>query len=529
MGVNLLEKYKGPWTSQQIKHLLSRTTFGSTPDNVADLSKLGFEAAIEKIISFEKKPEPPVNYYENIVADPNGIKYGETWVNAPYGNGDVNFRRVQVFRYWWMKAMWNQELNINQKLILFWHNHFATELNQYNIGQLAYRYHEVLRENSIGNFKKMVKMITIDPAMLNYLNGNKNKKSAPDENYARELQELFTLGKGPNSKFSESDVRAAAKVLTGLRYKYDTWNYFFDANNHDTTDKQFSSFYKNKVIKGQSGANGENELDELINMIFENEEVSKYIIRKLHIFFIHNQISTDIEANFISPLAEIFRKSNYELKPVLTAFFSSSHFFNENYRASNIDSPLDFVIKTMRNLEPKYSSNDPTFTYEYYSLLGNFMRVAESCQQYIGDPPNVSGWPAYYQEPVFNEIWINTDTFQKRVKFINEFIKSGFTRNKIKISTDLISLSSKFKNPEEPNLLIDSVVTNYLQLDISKDLKSKLKKDILLSGQDSDYYWTDLWLAHKANPTKADTKKMVLTRLENLFIYILSLPEYQLS
>jgi uncharacterized protein (DUF1800 family) len=529
MGINLLEKYNGPWTDSQVRHLLSRTTFGTKPEDVNLISKLDFNTAISTVINAEPKPLPPVNYYENIVPDPNGIKYGETWINAPYGNGDVNFRRVQVFRYWWISNLWKQQTNINQKLTLFWHNHFATELSSYDIAQLGYRYYETLRTYSMGNFKNMVKAISIDPAMLKYLNGYKNKKSAPDENYARELQELFTVGKGPEAKYTEDDVKSAAKVLTGFRYKNDEWTYFFDAKNHDTTDKQFSSFYGNKLIKGQSGADGEKELDEMISMIFENNEVAKFIIRKLHIFFIHHDITTDIEANFITPLAELFRKGNYELKPVLIALFSSNHFFNSNYKAATIDSPLDFVIKTMRYLNPSYSTNDPQFTYEYYSLLGNFMRVAESCQQYIGDPPNVAGWPAYYQAPVFNEIWINSDTFQKRVKFINDFIKNGFTRNKIKISSNLMEIISKFKNPENPNTLIDTLVSNYLQLDISKNVKTKMKVDILLTGQSSDYYWTDLWNQYLANPTKSDIKNMVETRLKNLFIYIFSLPEYQLS
>src|SRR6478672_11169439 len=146
--------------------------------------------------------------------------------------------------------------------------------------------------------------------MLRYLNGYLNTATAPDENYGRELQELFTIGKDPVTNlapYAEDDVKNAAKILTGHRINGNTFSYFFDATRHDSTDKTFSTFYNNTVIKGRTGAAGAQETDDLLNMIFAKNEVSKFIVRKLYRWFVYYVIDETTEANVIEPLATIFR------------------------------------------------------------------------------------------------------------------------------------------------------------------------------------------------------------------------------
>jgi uncharacterized protein (DUF1800 family) len=128
------------------------------------------------------------------------------------------------------------------KMVLFWHNHFVTETNTVDNALFCYRYNALLREHALGNFRQLVKAMTIEPAMLRYLNGYANTKKAPDENYGRELQELFTVGKGPGSHYTESDVKAAARVLTGYTVNYKTYTSSFDPNRHDEGDKSFRLF-----------------------------------------------------------------------------------------------------------------------------------------------------------------------------------------------------------------------------------------------------------------------------------------------
>ena len=141
----------------------------------------------------------------------------------------------------------------------------------------------------------MVNGVTKNAGMLIYLNGDKNAKTAPDENYARELQELFTLGKGPGSKYTEADVKAAARVLTGWRVERFGVTSYFDATRHETGDKVFSSFYNDTTIKGKSSAAGANETDELVDMIFQQNEVAMYLCRKLYRYFVYYDIDTTTE------------------------------------------------------------------------------------------------------------------------------------------------------------------------------------------------------------------------------------------
>ncbi len=197
----------------------------------------------------------PVNNYNdpaNGVEDPE-IAFGETWINSAYGD-QYEGPRTNSLKGWLIKNMLNQDTSVEEKMLLFWHNLLPIQTWGVFYAKLSYRYFEMLRRNLFGNFKTMIKELTLDPAMLLYLNGTFNNKEAPDENYGRELQELFCIGKGPNANFTEEDVQAAARVLTGWVVRWEDFeasrtlpSYFYSPF-HDTTNKQFSAFYGNRVI-----------------------------------------------------------------------------------------------------------------------------------------------------------------------------------------------------------------------------------------------------------------------------------------
>ena len=262
--------------------------FGANPDDINYFKSKTLNQAVDELLQPQILPDPPLNFYDTAeYKDPQGIKFGETWVNAIYGDGTVNSRRRASYKYWWVMQMTNQKRNVHEKMVLFWHNHFSTEVNEVDDARYAYLYNTVLRKNALGNFKDFVRQITLDPAMLKYLNGRLNTKNAPDENYGRELQELFTIGKGAGSKYTEDDVKAAAKVLTGYGINGDKMTFTTNVNNHDTSDKKFSAFYNNTIIKGIAGANFDKELDDMLTMIFSVEEVSKFICRKFYQYFVY--------------------------------------------------------------------------------------------------------------------------------------------------------------------------------------------------------------------------------------------------
>jgi uncharacterized protein (DUF1800 family) len=413
-------------------------------------------------------------------------------------------------------------------MTLFWHNHFSTETNDISNAQYVYKHHALLRANALGNFKTLVKAITIDPAMLVYLNGQLNTANAPDENYGRELQELFCCGKGPGSLYTESDVKEAAKVLTGWRNNATTISSYFDANRHHTGNKQFSSFYNNTVITGRTGATAGNlELDDLLNMIFNVQEVSKYICRRLYRWFVYYRIDSAVETNVIEPLAALLRSSNYEIKPVLDRLLKSEHFFDVLNQGCQIKSPLDKVIGMSREFNIQFQPD--TDYLSNYGLWNYYVSQASNMQQNIGDPPDVSGWKAYYQEPQFYEIWINSDTLPKRNQFTDIMVATGYTFSGKRIMIDVIAFAKTLANPSDPNALINDALEILYRVPLSSTSRDQIKRDILLVGQTSDYYWTEAWTNHINNATNTTAATLVRNRLRDLFKYFMNLAEYQLA
>ncbi|HEY0667785.1 MAG TPA: DUF1800 domain-containing protein [Sphingobacteriaceae bacterium] len=521
-----LTPYTGAFGKAELVHLLRRTLFGVTPFNVNSFSNKSLNEVIQQLLLAPAAATAPLNYYNNSTyTDPNVLS-GQSWVTAPYTDGTANSRRINSFKSWWIGQILNQNESLLEKMVLFWHNHFATETADISDARYIYKHHKLIRTFALGNFRQFIKEMTIDPGMLRYLNGYLNTKTAPDENYARELQELFTLGKGPGSKYVEDDVKAAAKILTGYRLDANAITYTFDPTRHDTSTKTFSAFYNNKVIAGKTGVAGLTELDELLDMIFLQNEVAMYIIRRLYRFFVYYEIDSATETNVITPLAEIFRNSNYEIKPVLTALFSSEHFFDNLNRGCLIKSPVDFTVGLCRQFGVLFP-DDADGVNQY--LMWEYIRGQSSnLQQNLGDPPNVAGWPAYYQEPQFHELWINSDTLPKRSQFSDRMIGTGYTRNGKKIVIDPIAFINNLSKPEDPNILIMDVLDLLYGNPVSQQLKDFLKS-ILLSGQSTDFYWTDAWQNYKNAPGNTMTKSIVTTRLQAFFKYLMNLAEYQLS
>jgi uncharacterized protein (DUF1800 family) len=406
-------------------------------------------------------------------------------------------------------------------MTLFWHNHFATQTESLVWGKVVYNHNKLLREHALGNFKAFVKAVTIDPLMLYFLNGYLNDVSAPDENYARELQELFTVGKDAAETYSEDDVVAAARVLTGWRINQNG-EAFFRPQNHDTGFKVFSSFYNNTIIQGSS--NGSAELDALLNMIFQKEEVSLHICRKIYRFFVYYKIDADVEANVIVPMAQIFRDNNFEIKPVMRALLLSEHFFDAVNKGCQIKNPMDMVVGLLRNYNLDIPA--PTLLDQYMFHLGvNY--YCSGLQMRIGDPPNVAGWQAYRQSPNYYRFWITGDTVRNRNIVTDLLAFVGVDVGPQKLIINHIAFAAQFSDPSDPNLLIDEALAILLPMPVPA-AKKQYMKSILLSGQQSDHYWSDAWNDYVANPNNPVAYQQVLFRLATLHKYIMNLAEYQL-
>jgi hypothetical protein len=527
--------YTGTWTDNEIIHLLKRLTFGAPIEDVTYLRTFTYAQAVDELVNTVSGPipEPIKAYTPDIVStlanDPDwAIGIGRTWVNTPTNSGSVNFWRRDSLKAWWMNNLINQPRSIEEKMMLFWSTHFAIEFDIVDNGRYCYSYLKLLRQYATGNFKAFTKAMTLNPAMLIYLNGYLNTKTAPDENYGRELQELFTMGKGPGSQYIEADVKAAAQVLTGYQVNSTTATSFFTSSRHDITPKTFSAFYNNTVINRPLAIDGPLELDDLLTMIFSKDELSKYICRRLYVFFVYQEITPDIETNVIEPLALTFRNSNFELKPVLAQLFKSEHFFDVLQYGAMIKSGVDFTVGLVRECKIKLPSRtNPQLNHKHLSYLAS--SFLPSIEQSLGDPPNVSGFPAYYQTPLWDKTWINTDTFTKRQSLINTLVNSGYSNGGYKTFIDVVDLARRMSNPADPNILIQDFNRFFLRRTLSQTLRDQIKTDLLLTGQTSDYYWTDAWNLYINSPSNLNNFTVVNNRLKTLAMYFLSkLEEYQL-
>lgn len=525
-----LDPYTGPWTRAEASHLLRRVTFGLKKAQVDQILALGSAAAaVDAVLDVPTDPPaPPINNYNN----PNGpipfideeVASGETWVNVPFDPEYLLAEgfRTESWRGWWLNRMIEGEANIQEKMTLFWHNHFATITDAVFHARSVYNHHKMLRSHALGNFKAFVKAVTIDPMMLYFLNGYLNNVAAPDENYARELQELFTVGKDGASTYSEDDVVAAARVLTGWTLNPATLETVFIPSLHDAGLKVFSSYYNNTVLQGSS--NGDADLDALLNMIFQKEDVALHICRKIYRFFVYYKIDEDVEQNVIVPMAQIFRDSNYEIRPVMRALLLSEHFFDATNKGCQIKNPLDLLVGLLRNYNLVLPS--PTLLDQYNIRLGiNFYSGA--LQMLPGDPPNVAGWAAYRQVPSYYRNWISSDTLRNRNIISDVLAFVGVDVGPEKLIINHIAFAAQFSNPGDPNILIDEALALLYPMPVSP-LKKIVLKNILLSGQASDYYWTDAWNNYINNPTDPMAFQTVWFRLASLHKYIMNLAEYQL-
>ena len=526
LGIGSIANYAGAWGDAQVKHLLRRTLFGFNRSDVNFFKSMTMSDAVDYLLNIPStQPNPPINGYntQNMV-DPD-ISAGATWVNGPDNNDFIGQRRASLYA-WNMQQVLNPDRHIREKMTVFMHNHFATEIEQVASPIIAYRHHKMLRENCLGNFKSLIKTVTVDMAMLIYLNGYVNTKTAPDENYARELMELFTLGKLPESQYTEDDVKAAARVLTGWRINYTGLSTFFSDVVHDQTNKTFSSFFNNTVINGQTGAAGANETDDLINMIFSKSDVvARHVVRKLYRYFVYYVIDTNIENNVIIPLANDF-KVNWEIKPLLSALLKSEHFYDTKNVGCYIKNPLDVFGSFIKQFNVQFPSSDPEDIHDsYYAVWAG----AAVSGMFLGNPPNVSGWPAYYQTPQYHQLWLNSDTLPKRIQYTVALMVGFNYKGSKKLQADVIEFAKQSSDPSNPNTLIQETIDFLYAMDISSTQKAGLKQSTLLFGQTNDIYWTNAWNDYINNPSDTNKKNTVTNGLYLMLKYLLDLAENQLA
>ncbi|MVN76343.1 DUF1800 family protein [Hymenobacter sp. HMF4947] len=520
-----LAPYTGAWGLDQAAHLLRRCLFGPTRGEMQAAAASSLTAVLDGLLAAPAPPAKPLN----VSTADTTVAIGQTWVGQPFDQTLEGARRTSL-RDWWLGQQLGQATSLSEKMTLFWHNHFVVEFGDINSAQYGYEYVRLLRQYALGNIRQLAKAVTITPAMLRYLNGNASTASAPNENYGRELLELFTLGKGPligagnYTTYTEADVQAAAKVLTGWRDDATTVAGYFTASRHDTSTKQFSSAFGNAKI----APNGASEYQDLVDLVFRQPATAAFLVRKLYRWFVYYVIDAQIESDIIQPLATLLVQSNYEVAPVLRALLGSQHFFDAATVGCFIKSPLDFTLGVCRQFElvfPPASSVVAQYgMWEYLYSLGTVQ------QQPLGDPPNVAGWAAYYQTPQYHELWINAVTLPRRNQATDLLLgTSGYTRNGFTIKADLVAWVQALPpaTAQDPNLVIAEFARLMVPIALTANQLAFLK-NALIPGL-PDFEWTAEWNQFLATPTVAAKRNAVASKLSAMARALAGLAEYQLS
>ena len=519
--------YTGPWTKAEAGHLLRRTLFGPTNQQILDAVANGMAPTVTALLQIPVIAEPVAYHPDETIA-----AFNTSWVNSVYPTNPTNAQTVETARIlslagWLLERINKEQFTIAEKMCLFWQNHFAA-----NIGfdaRATYDYHALIRSHALGNFKQFVKDMTINPNMLLFLNGATNTLYSPNENYARELLELFTIGKGPQigpgdyTNYTEDDVAAGAKILTGYivdGLRSDTLTdvtAVFTPILHDASTKTLSNHFGGAVITD----NGANEYADYIDIIFQQDEVANFICRKLYRYFVNYDLTPIVESTVIADMAATLIANSYNVLPVLTELLSSEHFYDISVRGALIKGPLDMLYSMFNSTE-----SVPNFDLATdYELQLNVYWIAEVLGQAYGAPPSVAGWPAYYQEPSFSKLWVNATHIKTRFDvsaWVTVYTGIPVNGNNWKINA--LGFLDNLSFPSDAPTVINDMCDVFCPKGVDPTQKLILKA--ILTNSLPDFEWTVQYNDYVANPGNPTYSNPVRLRVELVLARIFQMPEF---
>jgi uncharacterized protein (DUF1800 family) len=378
------------WNFDTAAHLLVRAGFGGTPAQIETLVNQGMATAVDSLLdALPENVQPPVWAVPNNLQDLQ-LQIRQTADSEEKRELRKQFRQqaneeLRELLHWWILRMTQTRAPLVENMTLFWHGHFATSAEKVHQPYKMWLQNETFRAHALGNFGVLTKAVSRDPAMMVWLDLVQSQKNKPNENFARELMELFTLGEG---HYSENDVKESARAFTGYRIDPLSQSFRFAANQHDPTSKTF--LQKSGLWNG----------DQIIDMILAQPACARFIVTKLWKYF----VSDDPGPDLIEALASQFRTTNYELKPLLQTIVTSEEFYGAKAMNSLIKSPVRLVIQGSR-------------TVGLPVLEGKFLQtVFRQLGQVPLYPPNVKGWEG-------GKSWINTATLTARYEFSRQLVE----------------------------------------------------------------------------------------------------------
>lgn len=461
-----------PWDKKKVLHLFRRLGFGITPEEaslaLASSPEKLVDALIDQAISLPLPKEPEwatwnINDYEDYVnqADQQRIQWIIQWVKDMAQNG------------------------LREKMTLFWQNHFVTKLEAYQCPSYLYQYHTLLQSHAFGNFKTFAKEMGKTPAMLIFLNGVQNTNLEPNENYARELYELFTLGR--DNGYTQEDIKETARALTG-------WVGFFAF----CAPIGFVDVFHDKGPKTIFGQTGNWGYEEVHDLLFEYRglEVATYICSKIYTHFVHPEPDEAI----IAGMAQTFLSNNFEIAPVLRKIFKSEHFFDEKVIGTQFKSPVDLFLSFIR--DGGFLLNDEiaeAVTYLTFQL-----------GQQLFNQPDVSGWPG-------NRAWVNNNTLTQRWQAITYYIYYLYQN----APQSLVNIAKTLSNNSiDPEVVTRSIIDHFIPNGLHEEEAYFQATEVFKFEVPQNYFDNGLWnLDWEVAPIQ----------ITLLFQHLNQLPEFQLQ
>jgi len=416
--------YTGTFGLEQAAHLLRRTVVGPTFDEMEAAVQDGLAQTVMNLLAPQFPPPLPGPWAVEPIPDVSD------WTRDEIDSLITQYRIWdEDLRMWWTEGIIDAGPNVTETMTHFWHDHFATGMDKVFYPMSIYTQNALLRQHAVGNFQTLTRNVSKDPAMLLWLDNQYNYVGQINENFARELLELFTLGV---DQYTQDDVVDVARAWTGYLTEDGITSIFVPSLHDDGL----------KTILGQFGRwDG----DDVIDIVFQQDECARFICRKLYRWFI-DEYPDEV---LIEELAQTLRSNNYEIAPVLSQMLLSEHFFDTNYKGSVIRDGLDLYAGLPRS----FGMADQIDLSDYLTIQAQWMRFSmNTYDHWLLDPPNVSGWDGY-------RTWVNSTTLPWRKALSVSLVDGEIFETNLAMQLDAIALANTFQNPDDPYLLIADLST----------------------------------------------------------------------
>ncbi|WNJ21031.1 DUF1800 domain-containing protein [Pontibacter sp. G13] len=375
-------------TSQRIHHLLSRAGFGPKWSAWSDQKDQSVADVWKSLVKGSKKSQtlkfdmpPPLTRELRMSMSEEELRERRT----------KSRQDVRVLNSAWVRQMAHSDAQLREKATVFWHDHFACRLNN---AEMVWQQNKLLRDHALGSFRKMLHAVAKNPAMLQFLNNQQNRKQHPNENFARELLELFTLGRG---HYTEEDIQEAARAFTGWGFN-PLGEFVFRYRQHDNGKKTFM------------GKTGNFSGEDILDMVLDNPRTAEMITEKLYRYYVSEQVDQAV----IKKWARLFYESDYDILALMHTMFLSDHFYEQQHMGTHVKSPVELLIGMMRQLEMDMPDE-------------GILMMQRVLGQILFQPPNVSGWPS-------GRYWLDSSSLLVRLQWPNAVILGEELRTRMKAS-----------------------------------------------------------------------------------------------